>query len=89
MAHYLLAVVEQFERDGLRLRAGYDDGTTLARAPSPYRSSIGSSPPTCRICGADARTYGSIAAVDYLPRASVGGGPCFVGLGRFVQDPLL
>src|SRR6188768_1772949 len=71
LAHYLLAVIEQLERDGVRLRASY---------ASPNRSPLGA----CAITGTGfpidreltsdllgfaaptGNTYGSIAAVDYL-----------------------
>ncbi len=94
IAHYLLAVVEQLERDVHRLRAAYD---------CTNRSPLGS----CAITGTgfniDRRltsdllgfdgptgnTYGSIATVDYVLESAAATSVLLVGLGRFAQDLLL
>jgi argininosuccinate lyase len=94
IAHYLLAVVEQLERDGLRLRAGYDrtnqnplgacaiTGTGFPIDRQLTSDLLGFAAPT-------GNTYGSIAAVDYLLESASAAAVLLVGLGRFVQDLLL
>ena len=93
VAHYLLAVIEQLERDTGRLRAAF---------ASTNRSPLGA----CAITGTgfaiDRRltsdllgfdgptgnTYGSIATVDYLLESVSATAVLLSGLGRFVQDLL-
>jgi argininosuccinate lyase len=94
MAHYLLAVVEQLERDGVRLRAAYA-GTNLN--PLGACAITGTGFPidrarTTGLLGFDAptgNTYGSIATVDYLLESVSGAAVLLAGLGRVVQDLLL
>src|SRR5882672_2612579 len=71
VAHYLLAVVEQLERDGSRLQAAYD---RTNRNPLGSCAITGTGFPIDRqltsdllgFCGPTGNTYGSIATVDYL-----------------------
>jgi argininosuccinate lyase len=94
VAHYLLAVIEQLERDTTRLKAAYEStnqnplgscaitGTGFEIDRHLTSDLLGFSGPTCN-------TYGSIATVDYLLEATAATGVLLVGLGRFVQDLLL
>jgi len=94
MAHYLMAVVEQLERDGARLVSAYDR-TNLS--PLGACAITGTGFPidrhlTAALLGFAAptgNTYGSIATVDYLLEGISAGSVLLVGLGRFVQDLLL
>jgi argininosuccinate lyase len=94
VAHYLLAVVEQAERDGRRLKAAF---TTVNRCPLGACAITGTGFPidrwaTSRLLGFDAptgNTYGSIATVDYLLESASAAATLLAGLGRFVQDLLL
>ena len=71
IAHYLMAVVEQLERDAVRLRAAY---ASTNRNPLGACAITGTGFPidrvrTSALLGFDAptgNTYGSIATVDYL-----------------------
>jgi argininosuccinate lyase len=94
VAHYLLAVLEQLERDTIRLRAAYENtnrnplgacaitGTGFDIDRNLTSELLGFSGPT-------RNTYGSIATVDYLLEATTATSVLLVGLGRFVQDLLL
>ncbi len=94
MAHYLMAVVEQLERDTTRLGAAYDStnhnplgacaitGTGFPIDRHRTSELLGFSGPT-------GNTYGSIATVDYLLESASAVGVMLVGLGRVVQDFLL
>ena len=94
VAHYLLAVVEQLERDGARLTAAFDrtnrnplgacaiTGTGFPIDRSLTSALLGFSGPTCN-------TYGSIATVDYLLESTSAATVLLAGHGRFVQDMLL
>jgi argininosuccinate lyase len=94
VAHYLLAVVEQLERDGVRLKAAFEStnrnplgscaitGTGFPINRSITSSLLGFSGPTCN-------TYGSIATVDYLLESTSAASVLLTGHGRFVQDMLL
>lgn len=94
IAHYLLAVVEQLERDTTRLRAAY---ATTNQNPLGACAITGTGFPidrnrTTALLGFDAptgNTYGSIAAVDYLLESVGATGVLLTGLGRVVQDLLL
>ena len=94
IAHYLLAVVEQIERDGVRLRAAYA-ATNLN--PLGACAITGTGFPidrarTTDLLGFDAptgNTYGSIATVDYLLESASAAAVLLAGLGRVVQDLLL
>jgi argininosuccinate lyase len=94
VAHYLLAVIEQLERDTTRLKAAYENtnqnplgscaitGTGFDIDRNLTADLLGFSRPT-------RNTYGSIATVDYLLEATTATSVLLVGLGRFVQDLLL
>jgi argininosuccinate lyase len=94
VAHYLLAAVEQLERDGARLRAAYErtnrcplgacaiTGTGFAIDRSLTAALLGFDGPT-------GNTYGSIATVDYVLESVSAAGVLIAGLGRVVQDLLL
>jgi argininosuccinate lyase len=94
IAHYLLAVVEQLERDTVRLRAAY---ASTNRNPLGACAITGTGFPIDRerttvLLGFDAptgNTYGSIATVDYLLESVSATATLLVGLGRVVQDLLL
>jgi len=94
VAHYLLAVVEQLERDASRLRSAYD---RTNRNPLGSCAITGTGFPIDRqltsdllgFCGPTINTYGSIATVDYLLESASAATVLLVGHGRFVQDLLL
>jgi argininosuccinate lyase len=94
VAHYLLGVIEQLERDAVRLRAAF---ATTNRNPLGACAITGTGFPidrhlTSDLLGFDAptgNTYGSIATVDYLLESVSVSAVLLVGLGRFVQDLLL
>jgi argininosuccinate lyase len=94
IAHYLLAVIEQLERDSRRLQAAY---ATTNRSPLGACAITGSGFPISReltsallgFDGPTGNTYGSIATVDYLLESVGAVNVLQVGLGRFVQDMLL
>jgi argininosuccinate lyase len=94
IAHYLLAVIEQLERDSRRLAAAYD---ATNRNPLGACAITGTGFPidrdrTSALLGFDAptgNTYGSIATVDYLLESVSATSVLIVGLGRVVQDFLL
>jgi len=94
VAHYLLAVVEQLERDGARLQASFAStncnplgacaitGTGFPIDRDLTSALLGFSGPTVN-------TYGSIATVDYLLESTAAASVLLTGHGRFVQDMLL
>ena len=95
IAHYLLAVIEQLERDtdppggGVRLD---ELRTRSAPARSPARASRSIAQRTSELLGFNGptgNTYGSIATVDYLLESVSATSVLLVGLGRVVQDLLL
>ncbi len=94
VAHYLLAVIEQLERDHRRLRAAY---ATVNRNPLGACAITGTGFPidrdrTSALLGFDGptgNTYGSIATVDYLLEATGALAVLLVGMGRVVQDLML
>jgi argininosuccinate lyase len=94
VAHYLLAVVEQLERDAARLKGAYD---RTNRNPLGACAITGTGFPIDRqltsdllgFCGPTGNTYGSIATVDYLLESTSAAAVLLVGLGRFIQDLLL
>ena len=94
LAHYLLAVIEQLERDAVRLRAAF---TSTNRSPLGACAITGTGFPidrglTSELLGFDeptGNTYGSIATVDYLLESVSAAAVLLSGLGRFVQDLLL
>jgi argininosuccinate lyase len=94
LAHYLIGVIEQLERDGARLRAAYE---STNRCPLGSCAITGTGFPidrqlTSDLLGFDGptgNTYGSIATVDYLLESASAAAVLTAGLGRFVQDLLL
>jgi argininosuccinate lyase len=94
VAHYLLGVIEQLERDAGRLRAAYAvtnrcplgscaiTGTGFAIDRQLTSDLLGFDGPT-------GNTYGSIATIDYLLESVSAAAVLLTGLGRFVQDLLL
>ncbi len=94
IAHYLLGVSEQLERDTRRLIAAYEctncnplgscaiTGTGFDIDRRMTSELLGFSGPTVN-------TYGSIATVDYLLESVSAAAILLTGHGRFVQDLLL
>lgn len=94
IAHYLLAVIEQLERDTARLASAYD---TTNWNPLGSCAITGTGFPIDRhrtsellgFSGPTGNTYGSIATVDYLLESVSSTAILLVGLGRVLQDFLL
>ena len=94
VAHYLLAMIEQLERDGARLKPAFD---VTNRNPLGACAITGTGFPIDRdltsellgFSGPTGNTYGSIATVDYLLQSVTATAVLLAGLGRFVQDTLL
>src|SRR5207344_744993 len=94
VAHYLLAVIEQLERDHGRLQAAY---ASTNRSPLGACAITGTGFPidrqlTSDLLGFDCatgNTYGSIATVDYLLESVSATAVLLAGLGRVLQDLLL
>jgi argininosuccinate lyase len=94
VAHYLLAVTEQLERDHVRLRAAY---SSTNRCPLGACAITGTGfdidrQLTSDLLGFDeptGNTYGSIATVDYLLESAGATQVMLVGVGRVIQDLLL
>jgi argininosuccinate lyase len=94
IAHYLLGVIEELERDVTRLRAAF---ATTNRNPLGACAITGTAFPidrarTSALLGFDGptgNTYGSIATVDYLLENVSAAAVLLAGLGRVVQDLLL
>jgi len=94
VAHYLLGVIEERERDTARLLAAY---ASTNRCPLGACAITGTGFPidrrrTSALLGFDAptgNTYGSIATIDYLLESASAAAIALVGTGRFVQDLLL
>ena len=94
VAHYLMAVVEQLERDSERLKGAYE---RTNRCPLGSCAITGTGFPIDRqltsdllgFLGPTGNTYGSIATVDYLLESTSATSVLLAGLGRFVQDLLL
>ena len=94
IAHYLLAVIEQLQRDTSRLLAAYD---VTNRNPLGACAITGTGFPinrhrTSELLGFTAptgNTYGSIATVDYLLESVAATSILMIGLGRVLQDLLL
>ena len=94
IAHYLLSIVEQLERDAKRLESAYRSTNVN---PLGACAITGTGFPidrhrTSELLGFDGptgNTYGSIATVDYLLEGVSATAITVVGLGRVVQDLLL
>jgi argininosuccinate lyase len=94
VAHYLLAVIEQLERDAVRLRGAY--GRTncnplgaCAITGTGFDIDRQLTSELLGFCGPTGNTYGSIATVDYMLESASAAAVLLVGLGRVVQDFLL
>ena len=87
IAHYLLAVIEQLQRDSERLRSAYD---VTNHNPLGACAITGTGFPIDRqrtsellgFCAPTGNTYGSIATVDYLLESVSATAILLVGLGR-------
>ena len=94
IAHYLLAIIEQLERDNARLGAAFESTNVN---PLGACAITGTGFPIDRrrtsellgFTGPTGNTYGSIATVDYLLESVSATSVLIVGLGRVVQDLLL
>jgi argininosuccinate lyase len=94
IAHYLLGVIEQLERDTRRLQAAY---ASTNQSPLGACAITGTGFPIDRQLTSDllafdaptGNTYGSIATVDYLLESVSAASVLLAGLGRVVQDLLL
>jgi len=94
VAHYFLAMIEQLERDAVRLKGAYD---RTNRNPLGACAITGTGFPIDRqltsellgFCGPTGNTYGSIATVDYLLESTSAASVLLTGLGRLLQDLLL
>ena len=94
LGHYLMAVVEQLERDTVRLRAAF---ASTNRNPLGSCAITGTGFPidrdrTTALLGFDGtagNTYGGIATVDYLLESVSATSVLLAGLGRILQDLLL
>src|SRR5262249_28510706 len=92
VAHYLLAVVEQLERDGARLNAAYEQTN---RCPLGACAITGTGFPIDRQLTSDllgfsaptGNTYGSIATVDYLLESASAAAVLLAGSGRLGHGP--
>jgi len=94
VAHYLLAVVEQLERDASRLKAAYERTNrnplgACAITGTGFHIDRQLTSDLLGFCGPTGNTYGSIATVDYLLESTAAATVLLAGVGRFVQDLLL
>ena len=94
LAHYLMAAVEQLERDGARLAAAFA-ATNVNPLGSCAITGTGFPIDRARTSvllgfdGPTGNTYGSIATVDYLIESVSAASVLLIGLGRVLQDLLL
>jgi argininosuccinate lyase len=94
IAHYLLAVVEQLERDTARLGAAFDRTNrnplgSCAITGTGFNIDRDKTSVLLGFSGPTGNTYGSIATVDYLLESVSATAILLVGLGRVLQDFLL
>jgi len=94
MAHYLLAVIEQLERDSVRLLAAYDTTNVnplgaCAITGTGFPIDRGRTSALLGFSGPTGNTYGSIASIDYLLESAGAVQTLMVGLGRVIQDLLV
>jgi argininosuccinate lyase len=94
IAHYLMAVVEQLERDTARLLAAYDSTNrsplgACAITGTGFNIDRDKTSTLLGFIGPTGNTYGSIATVDYLLESVAATSILLVGLGRVLQDFLL
>jgi argininosuccinate lyase len=94
VAHYLLAAIEQLERDAVRIRAAFE---VTNRSPLGACAITGTGFDidrrlTAELLGFDGptgNTYGSISSVDYMLQNAGAASIALTGLGRVLQDMLL
>jgi argininosuccinate lyase len=94
VAHYLLAVIEQLERDGVRLGAAYESTNhcplgACAITGTGFNIDRQLTSDLLGFAGPTLNTYGSIATVDYVLESASAAMVLVTGMGRFVQDLLL
>jgi argininosuccinate lyase len=94
VAHYMLAAIEQLERDTARLKASYERTNlnplgACAITGTGFNIDRTLTAELLGFSGATGNTYGSIATVDYLLESTSATSVLLVGLGRVVQDLLL
>jgi argininosuccinate lyase len=94
VAHYLLAVAEQLERDAARMKAAYERTNhnplgACAITGTGFPIDRGLTSDLLGFSGPTGNTYGSIASVDYLLESMSAIAVLLTGHGRFVQDLLL
>jgi argininosuccinate lyase len=94
IAHYLLAIIEQLERDNTRLAAAFESTNVnplgaCAITGTGFPIDRGRTSELLGFNGPTGNTYGSIATVDYLLESVSATSVLIVGLGRVVQDLLL
>jgi len=94
IAHYLLAIIEQLERDNARLAAAYESTNinplgACAITGTGFPIDRGRTSELLGFNGPTGNTYGSIATVDYLLESVSATSVLIVGLGRVIQDLLL
>ena len=94
IAHYMLGVAEQSERDTERLTAAYQRTNSnplgsCAITGTGFNINRFLTSELLGFSGPTVNTYGSIATVDYLLESVSATAVLLTGLGRFVQDLLL
>ena len=94
IAHYLLAIIEQLERDNARLSAAFESTNinplgACAITGTGFPIDRGRTSELLGFNGPTGNTYGSIATVDYLLESVSATSVLVVGLGRVIQDLLL
>ena len=94
VAHYLLAVVEQVERDATRLQGAFERTNlnplgACAITGTGFDIDRGITSELLGFAAPTVNTYGSIAAIDYLLESAAAAMVLVTGMGRFVQDLLL
>jgi argininosuccinate lyase len=94
IAHYLLAIIEQLERDNARLAAAFESTNVnplgaCAITGTGFPIDRGRTSELLGFNGPTGNTYGSIATVDYLLESVSATSVLIVGLGRVIQDLLL
>jgi argininosuccinate lyase len=94
IAHYLLAIIEQLERDNTRLAAAFESTNVnplgaCAITGTGFPIDRGRTSELLGFNGPTGNTYGSIATVDYLLESVSATSVLIVGLGRVIQDLLL
>ncbi|MFN7916213.1 MAG: argininosuccinate lyase [Vicinamibacterales bacterium] len=94
VAHYLLAVCEQVERDAIRLKGAFERTNfnplgACAITGTGFDIDRNLTSELLGFCAPTLNTYGSIATADYLLESASACMVLVTGMGRFVQDLLL